>query len=400
MLRSVCTAAVLLLASCSDSGDVTPGPPAPPNTPPVFTSPTAFSVSENTTGLVYTATILDVDSTGVTVSLLSGRDSDFFTFDPATRQVSLDTAADFENPVDTDGDNAYEFQLRLFDGVNETVDTFTMTVTNEIEGIQTTRIASGLDRPIGVAPIPGSNDLIVVLQRGRLIRIDGETGAFVSEILDVSADLSTRGEQGLLGFVTASPDLDPFFVNLTNLAGNTEIRRYGAENSPADPFDLILAVEQPAANHNAGALAIAGDGTLLIPLGDGGGAGDPFATAQDPFTLLGSVLRIIPEGDAFQVDPNRNYTIPDGNPFASGGGAPEVFAIGLRNPFQSFYDPATDALYIGDVGQNTIEEIDIMELASPGANFGWSVREGTAFFSGPDSADFTPPAAEYLHGSG
>jgi glucose/arabinose dehydrogenase len=134
-------------------------------------------------------------------------------------------------------------------------------------------------------------------------------------------------------------------------------------------------------------------------VGDGGGAGDTPNNAQNLNVLLGKILRIDPNGDAFPTDPLRDYAIPAGNPFAAAGGRPEIWAFGLRNPFRNSFDPLTQNLWIGDVGQDTREEVDLMRPTDGGANFGWHIMEGTALFTGTAIPGLTPPIAEYLHGN-
>jgi hypothetical protein len=253
-----------------------------------------------------------------------------------------------------------------------------------------------------------SGDVLVAERNGVIRILDPATGAFAATpFLNISTTVGTAGEGGLLG-LTLAPDYGAsgtFYVHLTNLTGDTEIRRYqrsAGDPDVADPgsADVILTLAQPDTNHNGGWVAFGPDDLLYISLGDGGGFGDPFGNGQNVNTLLGSILRIDPSSDDFPGDANRDYVIPAGNPFASGGGAPEIFAYGLRNPYRASFDRDTGDLYIGDVGQGAIEEIDLIEPGDAGRNFGWPVREGTQSFSGPDDPGFTPPIAEYGHGSG
>ena len=177
------------------------------------------------------------------------------------------------------------------------------------------------------------------------------------------------------------------------------IARYqAAENFlSADPATakILLQVEQPYPNHNGGALAFGPDGYLYIALGDGGSANDPQGNGQNLDTLLGKILRIDVSGDP--------YLIPADNPYANGGGRPEIWASGLRNPWRISFDQLRGDLYIADVGQGTWEEIDVYPVAAPGGlNFGWDYREGAHEFEGtpPDGLALAEPVAEYSHAEG
>ncbi len=157
---------------------------------------------------------------------------------------------------------------------------------------------------------------------------------------------------------------------------------------------------QIQSNHNGGWIGFDADGLLYIATGDGGGSGDPAGSGQDTDTLLGAMLRIDIGGDDFPGDPNRQYSIPPDNPFAVTGGAPEIWAYGLRNPFRASFDRLTQLMYIGDVGQGEVEEIDLIRPGEAGLNFGWNILEGTQVFGGGDQSNLTAPIAEYLHGTG
>jgi len=262
-----------------------------------------------------------------------------------------------------------------------------------------------------VAPVPDNSGRIFVVRHGGLIQIvNPASGAIAATpFLDVSGIVATDGERGLLGFATA-PDFaasGTFYIYMTSGNGTNEVRRYttmAGNRDRADPAsgDVILSIPHPNFNnHNGGWIGFGPDAMLYIGSGDGGSAGDPNGNAQNRNVLLGKLLRIDVRSDGFPGDPARDYAIPAGNPFASSGGAPEIWAYGLRNPFRNSFDPTTSQLLIGDVGQGAIEEIDLMRSTDGGANFGWNLREGSqAYNGGANSGAFTPPVAEYGHGSG
>jgi hypothetical protein len=222
--------------------------------------------------------------------------------------------------------------------------------------------------------------------------------------LNLAGEVSDGFEQGLLGMVF-SPDGRTLYVHYTNTDGDTVVESYRINNNQVDTSSrrLVFTTPQPYANHNGGQLAIGPDGFLYVGLGDGGGAGDPDGNGQDPFTPLGAILRLDPDG----ADDGATYAVPPGNPFARGGGAPEVWTWGLRNPWRFSFDSGTGDLWIGDVGQSDIEEINLLRAtngpAGRGVNLGWPLREGTLAFGGndvPAGADLVDPVFEYRHGDG
>jgi glucose/arabinose dehydrogenase len=257
------------------------------------------------------------------------------------------------------------------------------------------RVAT-LDAPVALAVRPGGSDLFVAERAGRIVVIDPSTGEVSGPVVDISADVSTDGERGLLG-ITFTADGSELVLSWTDGDGASviEARPVGADGAVGEPRRL-LRVEQPASNHNGGHVAIGPDGLLYIGLGDGGGGGDPWATGQDPSTLLGSILRIDPAGDP--------YAVPADNPFVDGGGAPEVWLYGVRNPWRFSFDRATGDLWVADVGQGEVEEVDLLPAAEGGgrgANLGWSEMEGSRpFEDGVEPADHVPPVFEYTHDEG
>lgn len=279
------------------------------------------------------------------------------------------------------------------------------------DGIQVTPFIDGFTRPVFVTnAADGSGRLFVVEQGGRVwaVTADGTQGD--APFLDISNLVSPEAtssigysERGLLGlaFDPAYADNGFFYVNYTDIAGNTVIARFTASADPdsadMDSEVVLLTQEQPYANHNGGAIAFGSDDYLYISLGDGGSAGDPQDNAQDTRTLLGKILRIDPQDDG-------SYLIPEGNPFADGtGGLPEIWALGLRNTWRMSFDRATGDFYGGDVGQDVWEEINFLPAdAEGGANFGWNALEGDVTFDNetPAPANYVPPIATYSHNEG
>lgn len=401
--------AMLLLASCGGGGGGGPAP-GPGNQAPSFTSAGTASVAENTTGTVYAATATDPDGNPLTFTISGGADAARFTI-TAAGALSFTTAPDFEAPADADRNNVYLVTLNVSDGMANATLNLSVTVTDRNDGaFRVRRVATGFVQPLYLNPVPDNSGRVFVVQQGGQIRIlTPSTGAIGgTPFLNISTTISSGGERGLLGFVPATDftTSGAFYIYVTNLAGDIEIRRYqtmSGNRDVGDPNsgDVILTIPHPTnSNHNGGWMDFGPDGFLYLAIGDGGGGGDPTDNAQNTNVLLGKLLRIDVRSDSFPGDPNRDYAIPAGNPFAASGGAPEVFAYGLRNPFRNSFDRTTGALYLGDVGQNAVEEIDLIPQNQAGLNFGWARLEGTQTYNGTPPANATPPVAQYFHGSG
>jgi glucose/arabinose dehydrogenase len=234
------------------------------------------------------------------------------------------------------------------------------------------RLAGTYPGALYVTAPPGDTRLFVVEQGGRIAVV--EDGRPLSRpFLDLSGTISAGGERGLLGMAFdpryASNGL--FYVHFTDTAGDTRVVRYRVSREDPDVADaasavVILAVDQPYANHNGGQLAFGPDGRLYVGLGDGGAAGDPGDRAQSSETLLGKIVRISSPQSSARV---------------------AVYAKGLRNPWRFSFDRRTGALWIGDVGQNAREEIDYLApRRRPGANLGWSAYEGSTVYNAERAA--------------
>lgn len=250
------------------------------------------------------------------------------------------------------------------------------------------------DTPIGFARQPFTNAVYVVEQGGRLREL--KNGKVKRVALDLHKGVSGGNEQGLLG-AAFSPDGRELYTNHTNRSGDTEITSWTFRNSVAvvSSRQRLLAIEQPYDNHNGGGLFVTSDGVLWIGLGDGGSGGDPKGNGQKLSTLLGKILRIKPNRSA-----DKGYDIPMGN-FDAGKGRPEIWAYGLRNPWQFFVDETAGRVWIADVGQNEREEVDMVTIDAPTPNFGWNKREGTRAYEGAAKpAEAIDPIHDYAHGEG
>jgi glucose/arabinose dehydrogenase len=255
------------------------------------------------------------------------------------------------------------------------------------------KVADGLGQPVFVTSRPGDDRLFVVDQVGTVRA--ATPGREV--VLDLTDRVRYGGERGLLGLAFHPTDSTRMFVDYIDLAtGDTVVAEYrlplDAVAADPDSVRTVLQVPQPAPNHNGGMIAFGPDGYLYVSLGDGGGGGDQYGNGQNVDTLLGAILRI-----DVSADP---YLIPSDNPFASGGGADEIWAYGLRNPWRFSFDG--DTVWVGDVGQGRIEEVDVLHVAIPGGNLGWPILEGPECYrtAGCDSAGLVAPVHWYEHAGG
>lgn len=261
----------------------------------------------------------------------------------------------------------------------------------------------GFQQPLALIADPlGSEKLYVVEQPGRIYRIDPAQST-QELFLDIRDRVYDKGwEQGLLG-LAFHPDYQNngyFFVNYTT-STHTHISRFQADPEEKGVGDkdsevVLLTYRQPFANHNGGDLHFGPDGMLYISSGDGGSAGDPHNHSQNLKSLLGKLLRI----DVDREEDGRLYGIPEDNPFAGDPeAAPEIYAYGLRNPWRFSFDSVTGELWVADVGQDELEEINVIES---GGNYGWRIKEGTQCYQGPgcERDDLIDPVFEYDHSQG
>lgn len=271
-------------------------------------------------------------------------------------------------------------------------------------------VVGGLASPVAVRSAgDDSGRLFVVEQSGR-IRIVRDGVLADRPFLDIEGLVGSGGERGLLGLAfhpRFGDGDDRVFVDFTDREGTTVIAEARVSSDPdvvdASSIRALLRVEQPFPNHNGGDIAFGPDGYLYVALGDGGSGGDPLGNGQRLGTHLGKILRI----GVDTADPDAAYAVPDDNPFVGVDGAlPEIWALGLRNPWRFSFDRATGDLWIGDVGQGAIEEVDRLTAADGGgrgANLGWARMEGSACFPGGTACDqegLVLPLAEYGHDQG
>lgn len=286
--------------------------------------------------------------------------------------------------------------------------------------IALTQYATGLSSAVAIEH-PANDARLFVVQQGGLIRIVNTNGSInATPFLDLTTLTVGGGERGLLGLAFhpnyATNGL--FYVNYTNLSGNTVIAQYSVSANPNvanTTGTILMTISQPASNHNGGTLRFGSDGYLYIGMGDGGGAGDTSGYAQNldlnhtqvvsnPSRIyLGKMLRI----DVNTTSGSLNYGIPATNPYVGQAGKEEIWAIGVRNPWKFSFNRTTGDMWIADVGQGSIEEINriAVPLSNSGLNFGWRCYEGNAVYSTsiapcPSYASTVAPFAQYTHVSG
>ncbi|MEO8468611.1 MAG: PQQ-dependent sugar dehydrogenase [Chloroflexota bacterium] len=262
-------------------------------------------------------------------------------------------------------------------------------------------------RPLTITNAGDGSGRLFVAEQGGVVYSVKNGAVNGTKFLDISGQVSGGGEQGLLGlaFHPNFPADNRVFVDYTDGGGDTVVASFVVDPGTPDLVDptsevVILSVAQPYSNHNGGAIAFGRDGYLYIGLGDGGSAGDPGNRAQDLNSLLGKILRI----DIDHAGGGLNYAIPGSNPFAGASGKRgEIWAYGLRNPFRFSFDRTKGDLWIGDLGQNKWEEVDVARAGVGGLNFGWRIMEGHHCYSpatGCTTKGLTLPVVEYGHGSG
>ncbi|MEM7573205.1 MAG: PQQ-dependent sugar dehydrogenase [Bacteroidota bacterium] len=293
---------------------------------------------------------------------------------------------------------------------------WSMQAQTEVPNLRMMDLGIGLIQPVDITYVRGDSNRLFILEKAGRVRIyDLVNQELLAEpLLDISDRVRDSGERGCLGLVFHPDYLNNgrFFINYTTRTrlgydnGTTLITEYVNPNPLADTMSannegILLAINQPFSNHNGGSLAISPlDGYLYIGTGDGGGGGDPEDTAQNPGSLLGKILRIDIDFVGGSI-----YGIPPDNPYAASGDTlPEIWAMGIRNPWRMSFDRDNGDFYIGDVGQNAREEIDFQAAGTPGGlDYGWDCREGFINYSGPSSDScqagdiYTDPIVDMTH---
>ena len=273
------------------------------------------------------------------------------------------------------------------------------------QSIGITTFATGFTNPTELTN--AGDDRMFLVQKGGAIKIVNANGTVnpVNFLTLTTATIATsnsaQDERGLLG-LAFHPDYDTngyFYVNYTRAGdGATAIVRYSVSSDAniADPSSatVLLNVAQPFSNHNGGSIKFGPDGYLYIAMGDGGSGGDPGNRAQNINNNLGKMLRI-------DVDSTAPYAIPVDNPFVDTDGNDEIWAVGLRNPWKFSFDKSNGDLWIADVGQGQVEEVNRVSSTAAGLNYGWKCYEGNSVFT-PNCADssttYTFPLATLSHG--
>ena len=265
------------------------------------------------------------------------------------------------------------------------------------------RVAVELDRvarlrePVALA-VAEDNTTFYVGERAGRVRVIRDGRLDPQPALDLTDQVVVEGEGGLLG-VALAPDGRRLYVSFTDAEHPVRLVEVAVDGDEVDSATLreVLTIPQPSTRHHGGNLVFGPDGLLWLGVGDGSPSGDPANAAQSLGELSGKLLRLDPRATG-----SKGYTVPATNPFVDRKGArPEIWAFGLRNPWRFSFDRASGDLWIGDVGQNIIEEIDVIGLRrSKGANFGWRRLEGSRQFSGSPPPNAVPPIHEYAHRNG
>ncbi len=266
-------------------------------------------------------------------------------------------------------------------------------------------VADGFVRPLLITHAGDGSGRMFIVEQAGLVKVLQNGVVDPAPYLDVTAIVSCCGERGLLG-LAFHPDFatnGEIYLSYTDKTGSSVLERRTvadpAGGRPGPSGEVLLRVAQPYSNHNGGHISFGPDGYLYYAIGDGGSGGDPLNSGQNTHSLLGKLLRL-------DVSGTQGYSIPDDNPFREGGGAAEIWSYGLRNPWRFSFDRTTGDLWIGDVGQNAVEEINHQLAGAPGGrNYGWRAWEGYGIYDPTQAVDValggaTYPVMWYSHGEG
>ena len=271
------------------------------------------------------------------------------------------------------------------------------------QSINLEEFASGLSNPVEIAHA-NDNRLFVVQQSGAIKVVNANGTVNTTDFLNVTSKITFGGERGLLG-LAFHPNYasNKYFFVYYNAAttGNITVARFttnAANPNVADPASekIIISIPKPFDNHNGGSIHFAPDGMLWISTGDGGSGGDPNNNSQNKNSLLGKILRL-------DINSPTPYNIPANNPFATAGGAQEIWSYGLRNAWKFSFDTTAGNIWIADVGQNAIEEINKNPISQSGINYGWRCYEGNSVYNSSGCASqstMTFPVTTYDHSNG
>ncbi len=274
----------------------------------------------------------------------------------------------------------------------------------QAQELQLTNFGTGFTQPVDIVHA-GDSRLFIVQQNGYIYILDSTGVRNPVPFLNVVNKISTGSERGLLG-LAFHPNYSSngyFYVNYTQVGGSTRISRFSVQsNNPSKADSLsefpLITITQPYSNHNGGGIRFGPDGFLYIGMGDGGSGGDPQNYAQSTASRLGKMLRI----DVNITSGSNAYGIPADNPFITGPHFPEVWSVGHRNPWRFSFDPFTGDMWMGDVGQDNIEEINFEPNATSGRNYGWRCYEGNANYNlngCQPASNYTFPVFQYTHAS-
>jgi glucose/arabinose dehydrogenase len=262
--------------------------------------------------------------------------------------------------------------------------------------LKLTRIAT-LVQPSYLTTRQG-DDALYVSERLGTIRVIRDGVVDPEPMLDISADTTTDGERGFLGFAF-SPDGERLYVSFTDLGGDNRVDEFDLDAGLVDLASrrTVLTIDHPYANHNGGSILFGPLDLLYLGFGDGGGSGDPNGNGQSLGTMLGKILRIDPVGTG-----GAPYVVPPSNPFVGQPGArAEIWGYGLRNPWRFSFDRTTNDVWIADVGQDEVEEVNFLPATEgEGANYGWNLFEGSRPFLGKAADGTVAPLTEYSHDDG